>query len=433
MKPRAAAVRILTQVLGQGRSLSSLLPELQEQIAQPADRAFAQQLCFGVLRFLPRLEACASRHLRRPLKTRDRDIRIILLLGLYQLIYLRTPDHAAVSETVALTRSAGKPWARGLVNAVLRGFLREREKTLAEVDRDEAIALAHPRWLFEMLRADWPDEYRAIAEANNRQPPMVLRVNRLRVERNAWLQRARLAGVEGSAAPFTESGVVLRRPWDVAALPGFSEGEVSVQDAAAQLAVDLLDLRPGQRVLDACAAPGGKTAHIAEREPRLAELVAVDVERKRLQRVEENLRRLGLRAHLVEGDARDPASWWDGNPFDRILLDAPCSATGVIRRHPDIKVLRRADDIPEVVVKQQQLLESMWSLLNPGGILLYVTCSVLKRENVRQITDFVENHPDARELPITGEWGRVMTVGRQVLPDEHQMDGFYYACLQKER
>ncbi len=433
MKPRAAAVRILTQVLGQGRSLSSLLPELQEQIAQPADRAFAQQLCFGVLRFLPRLEACASRHLRRPLKTRDRDIRIILLLGLYQLIYLRTPDHAAVSETVALTRSAGKPWARGLVNAVLRGFLREREKTLAEVDRDEAIALAHPRWLFEMLRADWPDEYRAIAEANNRQPPMVLRVNRLRVERSVWLQRARLAGVEGSAAPFTESGVVLRRPWDVAALPGFSEGEVSVQDAAAQLAVDLLDLRPGQRVLDACAAPGGKTAHIAEREPRLAELVAVDVERKRLQRVEENLRRLGLRAHLVEGDARDPASWWDGNPFDRILLDAPCSATGVIRRHPDIKVLRRADDIPEVVVKQQQLLESMWSLLNPGGILLYVTCSVLKRENVRQITDFVENHPDARELPITGEWGRVMTVGRQVLPDEHQMDGFYYACLQKER
>lgn len=433
MKPRAAAVRILTQVLGQGRSLSSLLPELQEQIAQPADRAFAQQLCFGVLRFLPRLEACASRHLRRPLKTRDRDIRIILLLGLYQLIYLRTPDHAAVSETVALTRSAGKPWARGLVNAVLRGFLREREKTLAEVDRDEAIALAHPRWLFEMLRADWPDEYRAIAEANNRQPPMVLRVNRLRVERSVWLQRARLAGVEGSAAPFTESGVVLRRPWDVAALPGFSEGEVSVQDAAAQLAVDLLDLRPGQRVLDACAAPGGKTAHIAEREPRLAELVAVDVERKRLQRVEENLRRLGLRAHLVEGDARDPASWWDGNPFDRILLDAPCSATGVIRRHPDIKVLRRADDIPEVVVKQQQLLESMWSLLNPGGILLYVTCSVLKRENVRQITDFVENHPDARELPITGEWGRVMTVGRQVLPDEHQMDGFYYACLRKER
>ncbi len=433
MKPRAAAVQILTQVLGQGRSLSSLLPELQEQIAQPADRAFAQQLCFGVLRFLPRLESCASRHLRRPLKARDRDIHVILLLGLYQLIYLRTPDHAAVSETVALTRSAGKPWARGLVNAVLRGFLREREKTLAEVDRDEAIALAHPRWLFEMLRADWPDEYRTIAEANNRQPPMVLRVNRLRVERSVWLQRARVAGVEGSAAPFTESGVVLRRPWDVAALPGFSEGEVSVQDAAAQLAVDLLDLRPGQRVLDACAAPGGKTAHIAEREPRLAELVAVDVERKRLQRVEENLRRLGLRAHLVEGDARDPASWWDGNPFDRILLDAPCSATGVIRRHPDIKVLRRADDIPEVVVKQQQLLESMWSLLNPGGILLYVTCSVLKRENVRQITDFVESHPDARELPITGEWGRVMTVGRQVLPDEHQMDGFYYACLRKER
>ncbi len=268
-------------------------------------------------------------------------------------------------------------------------------------------------------------------EANNQQPPMVLRVNQRRTGRDAWLQRARAEGLEADAVPFTDSGVVLRHPRDVSMLPGFTAGEVSVQDAAAQLAAGLLDLRPGQRVLDACAAPGGKTAHIAEWEPEFAELVAVDIEKERLQRVRENLYRLGLDACLVEGDASDPSSWWDGRPFDRILLDAPCSATGVIRRHPDIKVLRRADDIPELVVKQQQLLESMWSLLNPGGILLYATCSILKRENVRQITDFIENHPDARELPVTGEWGRGMSVGRQILPDEHQMDGFYYARLRK--
>ncbi len=432
MKPRVAAVRVLTQTVGQGRSLSAVLPDYQARIARPADRAFLQQLCYGVLRFLPRLEACAARHLERPLKARDVDIRAILLLGLYQVIYLRTPDHAAVSEAVTLAQEVGKPWAKGVINAVLRAFLREREQTLASVDRDEAVALAHPRWLLEMLKADWPDEYRAIMEANNRQPPMALRINRRRTDRDAWLQRARSEGLEGEAAPFTESGVVLARSAEVTGLPGFAAGEVSVQDAAAQLAAGLLDLHPGQRVLDACAAPGGKTAHIAEREPDLAELVAVDVEEERLRKVEENLQRLGLDARLVLGDASEPSSWWDGRPFDRILLDAPCSATGVIRRHPDIKVLRQPDDIPKVVVKQQQILESMWSLLSPGGILLYATCSVLKRENVQQVTEFIDKHPDARELPIAGAWGRGMSAGRQILPGEHQMDGFYYACLRKE-
>ncbi len=432
MKPRVAAVRVLTQTVGQGRSLSAVLSNYQARIARPADRAFLQQLCYGVLRFLPRLEACAARHLKRPLKARDVDIRAILLLGLYQVIYLRTPDHAAVSEAVTLAQEVGKPWAKGVINAVLRAFLREREQTLASVDRDEAVAMAHPRWLLEMLKADWPDEYRVIMEANNRQPPMALRINRRRTDRDAWLQRARSEGLEGEAAPFTESGVVLARSAEVTGLPGFAAGEVSVQDAAAQLAAGLLDLRPGQRVLDACAAPGGKTAHIAEREPDLAELVAVDVEEERLRKVEENLQRLGLDARLVLGDASEPSSWWDGRPFDRILLDAPCSATGVIRRHPDIKVLRQPDDIPKVVVKQQQILESMWSLLSPGGILLYATCSVLKRENVQQVTEFIDKHPDARELPIAGAWGRGMSAGRQILPGEHQMDGFYYACLRKE-
>ncbi len=431
MKPRLAAVRVLNRVLGQGRSLSSLLPGALESVSDSRERAFARQLCFGVLRYLPRLEACAAHHLNRPLKAKDSDLRAIILLGLYQLIYLRVPDHAAVSETVALTRAVGKPWARSLVNAVLRGFLRFKEQTLPVVDRDEAVAAAHPRWLLDMLRSDWPDQWPAIVEANNEQPPLTLRINRRRIERSAWIGRLRADGVEAVELPGSESGVVLPRPVDVTTLPGFQEGEFSVQDGAAQLAAELLDVQPGDRVLDACAAPGGKTAHILELQPDIAELVAVDIDESRLQRVEQNLSRLGLDARLQIGDAADPSRWWDGDLYDRILLDVPCSATGVIRRHPDIKVLRRADDIPGLVVKQQQMLESLWFLLKPGGILLYATCSVLIQENAQQVADFVGRHLDAREMPLNQPWGRPMLAGRQILPGDRQMDGFYYACLHK--
>ncbi len=431
MKPRLAAVRVVSQVLAQGRSLSVLLPDILESVPQPKDRAFVQQLCFGVLRFLPRLEACMVHHLNRPLKAKDQDLHAVLLLGLYQLIYLRVPDHAAVSETVALPRAIGKPWARSLVNAVLRGFLRSKEATLAQVDSDDAVASAHPRWLLDMLCSDWPEQWQVIVRGNNQQPPMTLRLNRRLVEREAWLQRLRSAGMDAVELPGTETGLVLTQPVDVTSLPGFLVGEVSVQDGAAQLAAVLLDAQPGDRVLDACAAPGGKTAHILERQPDLAELVAIDIDEERLQRVKQNLSRLGLNARLQPGNAAEPSQWWNGKQFDRILLDAPCSATGVIRRHPDIKVLRRADDIPMLVAKQQQLLESLWSLLKPGGILLYATCAVLKQENVQQVTDFIGKHRDAREIPLAGSWGREMSVGRQILPGENQMDGFYYACLQK--
>ncbi len=431
MKPRLAAVRVVSQVLRQGRSLSVLLPEILESVPRSEDRAFVRQLCFGVLRFLPRLEACAGHHLNRPLKAKDKDLYVVLLLGLYQLIYLRVPDHAAVSETVALTRAIGKPWARSLVNAVLRGFLRSKEETLARIDRDEAVAVAHPRWLFDMIRSDWLEQWQAIVRGNNEQPPMTLRVNRRLVERDAWLRRLRSAGMDAAELSGTETGLILTQPVDVTSLPGFSAGEVSVQDGAAQLAAELLDAQPGERVLDACAAPGGKTAHILERQPDLAELVAIDIDEERLRRVGQNLCRLGLNARQLVGDAAEPSQWWDGKPFDRILLDAPCSATGVIRRHPDIKVLRRADDIPKLVAKQQHLLESLWFLLKPGGILLYATCSILKQENVQQAMDFIEKHRDAREIILNGSWGKAMSVGRQILPGENQMDGFYYACLQK--
>jgi len=431
MKPRLAAVRVITQVLGQGRSLSAALPDILERVPQSKDRAFAQQLCFGVLRFLPRLEASAACHLDRPLKARDRDVYTALLLGLYQLIYLRTPDHAAVSETVALARAIGKPWAGRLINAVLRGFLRNKNKTLARIDEDEAVASAHPRWLFDMFRADWPEQWPAIIRANNEQPPMTLRVNQRRVDRATWLQRLRSAGMDAIELADSSTGLILSHPVDVDILPGFDKGDVSVQDGAAQLAATLLDVQPGDRVLDSCAAPGGKTAHLLELQPELASLVAIDIDGDRMQRTRQNLFRLGLDARLQTGDSGEPGQWWDGELFDRILLDAPCSASGVIRRHPDIKLLRHVADITALVVKQQHLLESMWSLLKPGGMLLYVTCSILKQENEQQITDFFDKYPDAREVSLHGSWGRAMQAGRQILPGENQMDGFYYACLQK--
>ncbi len=431
MNPRRAALRVVSGVLQQGRSLSTLLPEQLQGDADPRERALARQLCFGTLRFLPRLEACAACHLERPFRRRDQDLQIILLLGLYQLIYMRTPDHAAVSETVALARAIGKPWAGRVINAVLRGFLRSREETLARVDRDPAVASAHPRWLFDALRRDWPEQWPQLVAANNLQPPMTLRVNRSRIGRDAWLRKLRSAGLDAAVHPHAPDALTLHQAVDVEELPGFAAGEVSVQDAAAQLAAVLLDPQPGERLLDACAAPGGKSAHLLELQPRLAELVALDLDRQRLRLVGQNLERIGAQATLLAADASDPQSWWDGRPFDRILLDAPCSASGVIRRHPDIKLLRRESDISALVVKQQQILGSLWFLLKPGGILLYATCSALKCENVRQLTDFMDRHPDARELPIAAGWGRAASAGRQILPGDDQMDGFYYARLQK--
>ncbi len=431
MNPRRAALLMVSGVVEQGRSLATLMPEILARIPESRDRAFARQLAFGVLRFLPRLEACAACHLERPLRRRDRELQLILLLGLYQLIHLRVPDHAAVSETVALARAIGKPWAGRMINAVLRAFLRSAEQTLELVDRDPATACAHPRWMFDMLRHDWPEQWLQLVAANNAQAPMTLRINQRRIGRDAWLRKLRSAGMEGNPSPHVPEGVILERAVEVQELPGFAAGEVSVQDGAAQLAARLLDPRPGERVLDACAAPGGKTAHLLELQPDLAELVALDSDAQRLQLVRQNLTRLALEARLHVGDAADPRQWWDGSRFDRVLLDAPCSASGVIRRHPDIKLLRRESDISALVAKQQQILESLWFLLKPGGILLYATCSVLKRENVQQVADFIDKHPDARELPIAAGWGRATLVGRQILPGEDQMDGFYYARLQK--
>ncbi len=421
---------MVAAVLG-GRSLGEAEEHWLPQCEAGRERAFARQLAFGTLRWQPRLDFLCARLLRHPLRQRDRDLQALLLIGLYQLLRLETAPHAAVSATVEVCRPLGKPWARALVNGVLRNGQRRQEELLRACEADPVCRHAHPAWLLEVLQRDWPRQWRAITEAGNRQPPMALRVNRRRCDREHYLRMLREAGLEAAPIPDSDAGLVLEQAVEVATLPGFGEGLVSVQDGAAQLAAPLLEVEPGQRVLDACAAPGGKTAHLLESCEGL-DLLALDQDAGRLQRVAENLERLGLQAELRCGDAAQPESWWDGRPFDRILLDAPCSGSGVIRRHPDIKLLRRAQDIPGLAQRQGRLLEALWPLLAPGGLLLYVTCSVLSEENQARIRAFLAATDDARSAGPAVSWGIATTPGRQLLPGDHDRDGFFYACLRKD-
>ncbi|HAJ92881.1 MAG TPA: 16S rRNA (cytosine(967)-C(5))-methyltransferase [Gammaproteobacteria bacterium] len=426
---RACAARVLVRVITEGRSLSEVLPAAIQVLADPRQRALVQELSYGTLRWYYRLDALLQRLLKKPLKQRDADVRCVLLVGLYQLDQLSMPQRVAINETVQATRTLNKQWASGLVNAVLRNYQRQAADLDDEVLAENIAGYAHPAWLIERLQADWPHDWERMLMANNARPPFSLRVNRQRVTRAEYMETLAEQSLEAVSLEHTVAGVRLEKPLPVELLPGFTTGYVSVQDGAAQLAAGLLDLHPGQRVLDACAAPGGKTAHILESEPGLAMVTAVDVDPRRLTRIGENLSRLSLHADLVEGDAGEPAAWWDGRCYERILLDAPCSATGVIRRHPDIKLLRKPGDIASLVSTQARLLQAMWPLLSPGGMLLYCTCSVLADENSGQIASFLKTYRDAAELPIAAAWGRECRHGRQVFPGENEMDGFYFACL----
>jgi 16S rRNA (cytosine967-C5)-methyltransferase len=446
---RHAAVQILLAVFSDGRSLTAACAEVLPALPDARERAFAQDLCYGVLRWWPRLEAIARQLVHRPLPPRDADVHCLILLGLYQMLHTRVPEHAAVAATVAVTATLRKAWARGMVNAVLRRFQRERDAILAAADADEAAALAHPAWLLRRIRTDWPEDWRRIATENNARAPMWLRVNRRRGPREDYLRELEAAGIAAAVVPRSgPDALLLEEPVDIARLPGFADGRVSVQDGAAQFAAPLLcvglDTDSGaeaetgsnagavRRVLDLCAAPGGKSAHILELAADV-ELCAVDVDEDRLQRVRETLERLGLQAQLVCADAANPQAWWDARPYDRILLDAPCSASGVIRRHPDIKRLRRTEDIAALAAQQRALLDAAWTLLAPGGMLLYATCSIMHEENNAQIEDFLARHPDARARAIEAAWGRALSCGRQILPGEDGMDGFFYACVDKLR
>ena len=430
MNPRLAAAKALAAVLSGKASLNSSLPTQLDKV-EDRDRGFTQDLAFGSARWQPRLSALAEKLLQKPFKSADADVEALLLVGLYQLLYTRVPAHAAIGETVGCADKLKKPWAKGLLNAVLRNAQRESETIFAELERDPVVRTAHPRWLQKSLKAFWPQQWEAICAANNAHPPMILRVNRRHHSRDAYLALLNDAGIAATPCGYSRDGIVLEAAADVRSLPGFAEGWISVQDEAAQLAADLLDLAPGQRVLDACCAPGGKTCHILEAEPALAGVVAVDLEAKRLVRVQENLERLGLSAELIAADGRDTAKWWDGKPFQRILLDAPCSATGVIRRHPDIKLTRQPDDIVALAQLQGELLDAMWKTLEVGGILLYATCSTLPTENTEVIAAFLERTPGARELDLATAAGIKQPHGRQLLAQQGGHDGFYYAKLIK--
>jgi 16S rRNA (cytosine967-C5)-methyltransferase len=428
---RASAARVLARVVAAGQSLPDALAVELHALPDAGMRALTQELSYGTLRWYYRLDALLCQLLPKALKARDADLRCLLLAGLYQLDKLALPQRVAVHETVQATGALNKRWASGLVNAVLRNFQRgagELEPAVAGTDQSR---YAHPGWLVEMLKADWPHAWETILQANNERPPFSLRVNRLRQTRAGYL--ALLAGQALEAIPLahTTHGILLKRPVPVEGLPGFSDGLVSVQDGAAQLVAGLLQLESGQRVLDACAAPGGKTALILEAAPWLSGVTALDIDPQRLNRTALTLERLALHADLVAGDASEPAGWWEGRPYDRILLDAPCSATGVIRRHPDIKLLRQRDDIENLVARQAEILRAQWPLLVPGGILLYCTCSVLADENWRQLKAFLQQHTDAAEVLIDAAWGHRCEHGRQILPGENEMDGFYFACLRK--
>ena len=422
---RAAAARAIQRVL-HGRSLDDALAATA-RFTVPADGAMARALAYGVLRELTLLQWLAARLLDKPMP-QDDEIHSLILVGLYQLRTLKTPAHAAINETVEAVESLKRPAAHGLVNAVLRRYTREGARLEAALPADAATRFSHPAWMVQQLQRDWPQQLDALLEANNTQGPLTLRVNRRRLSREEYLKRLAEMNIEAQPVAHVADAVQLAEPRPVEKIPGFSSGQVSVQDASAQLAVDLLDLHDGQHVLDACAAPGGKTAHLLER----AELTvqALDSDPQRLIRIDENLLRLKLKARVVAGDASEPAQWWDRQPYDRILLDAPCSATGVIRRHPDIKWLRRESDITTLQQTQLKLLKAAWPLLKPGGRLVYATCSTLRAEGDEIIGRARLLLEDVRVPRLNVEWGEATEYGRRIAPGGPH-DGFYYAALEK--
>ena len=424
MNVRAAAANILFQVVDKGQSLSSALPLGQQQV-KPRDQALLQEICFGALRILPRLESVASELMDKPLKGKQRVFHYLILVGIYQIGHMRIPAHAAVGETVEATKTLKGPRLRGLINAVLRNYQRNQEQ-LDEISvSHNAGKYGHPSWLLKLLQESYPQQWEMIVEANNTKAPMWLRVNHQHLNRDDYQALLKNEGIDSTAHSEALDALKLAAPCDVNNLPGFDKGWVSVQDAAAQLSINYLEPKDGELILDCCAAPGGKTAHILER-TKDSQVVAIDCDETRLKRVHDNLKRLQLQAKVVCGDARTPSEWWQGEQFDRILLDAPCSATGVIRRHPDIKWLRRADDIEALAELQREIFDAMWQQLKVGGTLVYATCSITPQENKEQVKAFLARTDNAQLIDSD-----IDNPGRQILPGEEDMDGFYYAVLKK--
>ncbi len=428
---RALAAEALADIALSGHSLREVADRAMPRLPDSRDRALLTALLNEGARWWPRFDAALDRLLDKPIRRNEPVVHALLVTGLVQLEVLELPGYAAVAATVEAVRELRRPRLAGLANAVLRRWQRERETLLAELDAVPATRHAHPAWLAQAIANDWPEKADDVLAAANQEPPLMLRVNRRRADRSAVADVLRAAGQTVELHPWLVDGLVLPHSTDVTRLPGFAEGHFAVQDGAAQVPADLLDLADGQRVLDACAAPGGKACHALERAQ--VALVAVESEAHRAPRIRQNLARLGLEADVKIGDAGDTSAWWDGHPFDRVMIDAPCSATGVIRRRPDVRLHRRATDIDALVAQQARILAACWETLAPGGRLLYVTCSLLRRENEGVVGAFLAARDDARALPITLPVGQPAAIGWQILPGDGDLDGMYYALLEKSR
>ena len=434
MKPRNTIIKVLFEVTQNQRSMSLLLSEMLSPETDSRDRGFIKDACFGVLRWYYRLKCIESELLHTPLKQKDNDISCLILLGLYQLLFSDTPDYAVVSEAVSTCKDLKKPWASSLVNKILREFIRNKKSILEKIDKEQTCLFAHPAWFVARLKKAWPNQWEAILKANNQKPPLTLRVNQQKTSRDDFLNLLKTKNILAKPLEALANGITLDQPIPIKDIPSFEDGFCSVQDASGQFAATLLDLKAGQRVLDACAAPGSKTSHILETESKLSKLVIMDKDAERFKKVKENILRLGLDhsfTQLVLADAAHTRLWWDGEPFDRILLDAPCSATGVIRRHPDIKLLRKDSDIDRQAQLQMLLLLALWKLLKPKGKLLYSTCSVLPEENEQIISSFLAHNNNAKLASIELPCGVKRKAGWQILPSENGPDGFYYCLLTK--
>lgn len=431
---RAIAARQLAETIARGHAFEA--ESLTVHKIDPRDIGLAREICFGTLRHFFLLDALLNPFLKKPLPKKDTDIHALLLAGLYQLRFMQTPQHAAINSSVEACAELGKPWAKGLVNAVLRNLVRNQLHSTSEFGDPSVTAAqqhSHPQWLYEQLQRDWPNQFQQIIDYNNSPPAMTLRLDTRSVSPADYLDQLEKNGIAARLNTVCDSAITLEQPAAVSSIPFFGDGIVSVQDAGAQRAAGLLDIRPGHSVLDACAAPGGKSVHILQMQPDV-QLTSLDNQASRLSKLQNEVDRCGLLSiQLVCDDAARPEQWWNGELFDRILVDAPCSGTGIISHHPDIKLLRRPGDASKFAHQQSNLLYKLWPLLKPEGKLLYCTCSVLPEENEKVVSGFLEQRPDATldalDLPDTTSTG----YGYQLLPNKGKNGGFFFARLSKSR
>ncbi len=423
--PRICAASILTEVVADKKSLNAVIDTARKS----SEMALTKQLCFGTCRYYFQLKHIQKNFLKKSIKAKEMQVEMLLLCALYELIYLNTQPHAVVNETVEALKIIKKHWAVKLINGILRNFLRQKSQQLENLTKNPVAFYAHPLWLIEKIKKAYPTDFQKILAENNKKAPMILRVNQQKITTQNYLEKLKAHDIEASTSPICDSAIVLKSACQVQALPGFFEGECSIQDVHAQLAVNLLPVDATHRVLDACAAPGGKSAHLLEKFSNDLDLTVLDVDAHRIPLVLENFERLHLSAKILTADATALNDWWDKNAFDRILLDAPCSATGVIRRHPDIKLLRQESDIAQLQKTQRALLKTLWQTLKSGGKLLYCTCSVLPEENMENIQWFLQTTQNAtiQRLSLASS----TTTGLQKLPGDACGDGFYYCLLNK--